>query len=406
MWPTILSLLSFGEVQGAWVAYEKPSLSAWPSPVVPLGQSVTLWCHSRTPLKIFRLFKRDGTNLPELQGHHVNTFTLGPVTREHAGPYTCSGFYWSLSVWSTHSDSLQIVVTGVFTKPAISAHTGPLMQEGRNVTLRCHSPVSFDKFILHQENSTGHFQTRGETLTGGHAPADFFIGPMTSGSAGTYRCYGSLSRSPYEWSAPSDPVDITITGLSKKSSLSAQGDPVVRLGEKVTLLCSSERAFDQFHLLREGENLGRPLAGGRGPHGPLQAVYGSFTRSPYTWSDPSDPLLLSVTEEGRWSMTSQPSSTSCHSSQLHLLLRLSIAFIYTSIFLAVLVYVTIMEGEPQEDRTENGEDLGAEAVTFAHLNHRSLSERLFTPTPLIPMHPSAEPSIYEELDVNQGHAEP
>ena len=44
------------------------------------------------------------------------------------------------------------------------------------------------------------------------SPADFFIGPMTVGSAGTYRCYGSLRHCPYEWSAPSDPVDIIITG--------------------------------------------------------------------------------------------------------------------------------------------------------------------------------------------------
>ena len=92
--------------------YDKPSLSAWPSPMVPLGQTVTLWCHSRSPFAIFRLFKRDGTSLPELQGHHVNTFTFDPVTREHAGSYMCSGFYWPLSVWSTHSDPLQIVVTG------------------------------------------------------------------------------------------------------------------------------------------------------------------------------------------------------------------------------------------------------------------------------------------------------
>ena len=43
--------------------YEKPSLSAWPSPVVPLGQAVTLQCHSGPPFVIFRLFKRDGARL-------------------------------------------------------------------------------------------------------------------------------------------------------------------------------------------------------------------------------------------------------------------------------------------------------------------------------------------------------
>ena len=106
---------------------------------------------------------------------------------------------------------------------------------------------------------------------------------------------------------------VLLPGLSKKPSLSAQGGPVVRSGENVTLVCSSESAFDQFHLLRDGENLECPLAGGQSPHGALQAefplgpgtpahsgvyrCYGSFTHSPYSWSDSSDPLFLSVTGE-------------------------------------------------------------------------------------------------------------
>ena len=81
----------------------------------------------------------------------------------------------------------------------------------------------------------------------------------------------------------------------------------------MTLVCSSERAFDQFHLLMEGEDLGRPLAAGQGLCRALQAefllgpgtpahsgvyrCYGSFTHSPYSWSDSSDPLFLSVTGE-------------------------------------------------------------------------------------------------------------
>uniref|UniRef100_A0A4W2I8E0 Putative killer cell immunoglobulin-like receptor like protein KIR3DP1 n=1 Tax=Bos indicus x Bos taurus TaxID=30522 RepID=A0A4W2I8E0_BOBOX len=339
-------------------------------------------------------------------------------------------------------DSLKLtssLLLGVFTKPSISAHPSPLVGAGENVTLRCHSPL-LDKFILHQENSTGHFQRRGEMLTRGHAPADFVIGPMTLASAGTYRCYGSLRHSPYEWSAPSDPVDIVITGLSKKPSLSAQGGPVVRSGENVTLVCSSESAFDQFHLLRDGENLECPLAGGQSPHGALQAefplgpgtpahsgvyrCYGSFTHSPYSWSDSSDPLFLSVTGSttSTCPSTMDPHTTEeallpqKHSSTWYIFLGLGlvIAFTSTSIILAALVcywsstqnHVANMEGEPNEGQTVNGEDPAAEDVIYAHLNLGTLSERLFTPAPLSHMHPFTEPIIYEEFNVNQDHAEP
>ena len=118
-------------------------------------------------------------------------------------------------------DSLKLtssLLLGVFTKPSISAHPGPLVRAGENVTLRCHSSLLFETFILHKKSSTGHFQRCRETLTGGHAPADFSIGLMTLASVGTYRCYGSLRHSPYEWSAPSNPMDIVITGECGQTS--------------------------------------------------------------------------------------------------------------------------------------------------------------------------------------------
>ena len=118
-------------------------------------------------------------------------------------------------------DSLKLTTSlllDVFTKPTISAHPGPHVRSGETVTLHYHSLLLPDKFILHKKSSTGHFQRCRETLTGGHAPADFSIGLMTLASVGTYRCYGSLRHSPYEWSAPSNPMDIVITGECGQTS--------------------------------------------------------------------------------------------------------------------------------------------------------------------------------------------
>uniref|UniRef100_A0A8C6FWM4 Immunoglobulin domain-containing protein n=1 Tax=Moschus moschiferus TaxID=68415 RepID=A0A8C6FWM4_MOSMO len=385
--------------------YEKPSLSAWPSPVVPFGQTVTLRCHSSPPFVIFRLSKRDGTRLPELQGHHFNTYTLGPVTRDHAGSYTCSGVYRSLLMWSDVSDPLQIVVTGVFPKPAISAHPGPLVRAGENVTLRCHSSVLFDKFILHKKESIGHFQRHAETFTGGHAPADFSIGPMTASSAGTYRCYGSLSRSPYEWSAPSDPVDIVTTGLSKKPSLSAQGGPVVRSGENVTLLCSSESACDQFHLLREGRNLGHPLAGGRGPrgasHSGVYRCYGSFARSPDSWSDPSGPLFLSVARNASNSqpLHAKPNPNSGNPRHLHALIGPSVAFVFLVSLISFLVHHWCPDGKgkSQEEEASDPDTEELDEVTYTDLDCSVFTRKIITPTSQRPREPSADASVYMDL---------
>ena len=87
---TIPSFLSKPVTPSLLGEHDKPSLSARPCPMVPLGQTVTLQCHFHSPLKRFRLFKTDGASVPELHENHFNTFTLGPVTREHAGSYTCS----------------------------------------------------------------------------------------------------------------------------------------------------------------------------------------------------------------------------------------------------------------------------------------------------------------------------
>ncbi|XP_006901932.1 PREDICTED: killer cell immunoglobulin-like receptor 3DL3-like [Elephantulus edwardii] len=99
--------------------YRKPSLLAWPGPLVTLGENVTLRCRSETVFDTYMLYKDEGIGDPlRVRGklHDWTSqadFSMGPVTSDHAGTYRCYG-------WLTHapyelsdpSDPLTLVITG------------------------------------------------------------------------------------------------------------------------------------------------------------------------------------------------------------------------------------------------------------------------------------------------------
>uniref|UniRef100_A0A2I3SZR1 Immunoglobulin domain-containing protein n=1 Tax=Pan troglodytes TaxID=9598 RepID=A0A2I3SZR1_PANTR len=227
---------------------------------------------------------------------------------------------------------------GVHRKPSLLAHPGPLVKSEETVILQCWSDVMFEHFLLHRE---GMFNDTLRLIGEHHdgvSKANFPIGRMTQDLAGTYRCYGSLTHSPYQLSAPSDPLDIVITGLYEKPSLSAQPGPTILAGENVTLSCSSRRSYDMYRLSREGESHERRLPAGPKVNGTFQAdfplgpathggtyrCFGYFRDSPYEWSKSSDPLLVSVTgnPSNSWpSPTESSSKTSEYRTLLYLLLE-------------------------------------------------------------------------------------
>ncbi|XP_025230315.1 killer cell immunoglobulin-like receptor 3DL2, partial [Theropithecus gelada] len=164
---------------------EKTFLSVQPSALVPQGGHVTLRCHYRRGFNNFTnftLYKDDRSHVPIFHSRiFQKSFLMGPVTPAHAGTYRCRGSYpHSPTEWSALSDPLAIMVTG------------PLVKSGETVTLQCSSDIVFEHFFLQSE-------------------ANYSMGPTTSALAGTYRCYGSVTHSPYVLSASSDPLDIVIT---------------------------------------------------------------------------------------------------------------------------------------------------------------------------------------------------
>uniref|UniRef100_A0A2I3RBP8 Immunoglobulin domain-containing protein n=1 Tax=Pan troglodytes TaxID=9598 RepID=A0A2I3RBP8_PANTR len=282
----------------------------------------------------------------------------------------------------------------------------------------------FEHFLLHREGKFNDTLRLTGELHDGVSKANFSIGPMTEDLAGTYRCYGSLTHSPYQLSAPSDPLDIVITGLYEKPSLSAQPGPTVLAGENVTLSCSSRSSYDMYHLSREGEAHERRLPAVTKVNGTFQAefplgpatqggtyrCFGSFRVSPYEWSNSSDPLLVSVTgnPSSSWPSPTEPSFKTGIARHLHAVIRYSVAIILFILLLFFLLHrwcskkknAAVMNQEPAGHRTVNREDSDEQdpqEVTCAQLDHCVFTQRKITGPSQRTKRPSTDTSVYIEL---------
>nr|WNI41288.1 killer cell immunoglobulin-like receptor 3DLW19*001 [Macaca fascicularis]WOC23023.1 killer cell immunoglobulin-like receptor 3DLW19*001 [Macaca fascicularis] len=403
---------------------DKPFLSAWPSPLVPQGGNVTLRCHYRGGFNNFTLYKDDRSHVPIFPGRiFQESFLIGPVTPAHAGTYRCRGSYpHSRTGWSAPGDALTIMVTGVHRKPSLLALPGPLVKSGETVTLQCSSDTVFEHFFLHREVTFEEPLHLVGELHGGGSQANYSINSTMSTLAGTFRCYGSFTHSPYVLSAPSDPLDIVITGLYEKPSLSAQPGPTVQAGENVTLSCSSRRSFDMYHLSREGEARELSLSAvpsvngtfqdfplGPATHGGTYRCFGSFRTTSYKWSHPSDPLPVSVTgnPSRSWPSPTEPNSKTGIPRHLHVLIGTSVVMILFTIFFFLLhrwcsnkKNAAVMDQEPAGDRTVNREDSDEpdpQEVTYAQLDHCVFTQEKITDPSQRPKRPPTDTSVYIEL---------
>ncbi|XP_046956938.1 leukocyte immunoglobulin-like receptor subfamily B member 3 isoform X1 [Lynx rufus] len=291
--------------------YDPPSLSAIPGPVVASGGNVSLSCSSPHPWQTFRLLKEGGADAPrhlELKFPREKRqalFPVGPVSTSHGGTYRCYVSPASYPyVWSLPSDPLHLQVIGAYREPTLSAQPGSLVQPGDNLTLQCHSEAGFDTFALMKDEGL----TPPVRLDGQPSP-NFPLGLVSITHRGRYRCYGGQNLSS-TWSAPSVPLDIFITGLYRKPSLSAQPGPSVSWGENVTLQCRSEIWFDTFYLSKEGSpappqhirlqdttapyQVNFNMSPVTSDHEGTYRCYTSSSTSPYLLSHPSDPLELLV----------------------------------------------------------------------------------------------------------------
>nr|ASL70477.1 killer immunoglobulin-like receptor 2DL5 [Macaca mulatta] len=322
----------------------------------------------------------------------------------------CVGFFLLQRAWS-HVDGQD--------KPFLSAWPSAVVPQGEHVSLQCHSHLGFTIFSLYKEDGVPAPELYNRRFW-----KDILLGPVTPAHAGTYRCRGSHLHSPTEWSAPSNPLVITVTGVYGKPSLSAQPGPTVQAGENVTLSCSSQSSFDIYRLSRDGEAHGLRLPAvprvsgtfkadfplGPATHGGNYRCFGSFRALPYVWSHPSDPLPISVTgnSSSTWSSPTEPSSNTGIPRHLHVLIVSSVVMIPFTILLFFLLHrwcsnkknAAVMDQEPAGDRTVNREDSDEpdpQEVTYAQLDHRVFTQRKIARPSQRPKRPPTDTSVYIEL---------
>nr|XP_025705189.1 leukocyte immunoglobulin-like receptor subfamily B member 3 isoform X3 [Callorhinus ursinus] len=425
--------------------YDAPSFSANPTLVVASGGNVSLSCSSPWPRGSFHLLKEGGADVPQYleltfrRKRYQAVFLVGPVNTSHGGTYRCYISPESYPyLWSQPSNPLHLQVTGVYREPSLSAQPGPLVQSGDSLSLLCRSETGFDRFALTKDE-----ELRAPQCLDGQPSPNFTLGPVSRSHGGRYRCYCGHKLSS-TWSAPSAPLDVLITGMYEKPTLSAQPGPSVSWGENVTLQCRSEVWFDSFHLSKEG-SLAPPqvlhlqdtaipnqvkftLSPVTSDHEGTYRCYSSHSNSPYLLSQPSDPLELLVSGP-HW--------------YLYVLIGVSVAFVLLLGLLGLLLvrhrrrgrgrkpavsaevsedrglhgrpgpaataqeeslYAVMEDTLPEEDRQLDSQFQAAgsedpQDVTYAQLNYLTLTQVTGAPPSSQPGEPPDEPNAYASLAI-------
>ncbi|XP_057616244.1 leukocyte immunoglobulin-like receptor subfamily B member 3 [Chionomys nivalis] len=308
----------------------KPTIKAEPGSVVTSGMLMTIWCQGNPDAEIYVLQKEGSQKPLDMQTpdkpENKAKFSIPSVTRLHAGQYHC--YCYSSAGWTERSDTLELVVTGIYnSKSRLLALSSPVVISGGNMTLQCVSGERYDKFILTKEDQKFLSSMDSQYIHSTRQyQALFSIDHVTPNLTGTFRCYGYYKQTPQLWSVPSDPLEIHISGLSKKPSLLTHQGHILDPGKNLTLQCCSDISYDKFALYKVGRTDFPQHYGHRAQTGLSLAnftlgsvssstggryrCYGAHNLSS-EWSASSDPLdiLISGQFEVIPSLSVKPNST-------------------------------------------------------------------------------------------------
>lgn len=209
MSPSLITLLGFGLWLSQWIRAQegtlpRPTLQAEPSRLIPHKESVTLRCRGFSGAEMYRLRREESSQHTDvLTSGRQAEFPISSVTPDTTGSYRC--LYKNQSHWSEPSEPLELVMTGWYDKPRLLALPSPEVFSGENVTLQCWSHQWFEIYVLHKEGGANLSRSQGRWNR-----ANFHIPEVTAADGGSYRCYSLHMDTLYEWSTPSDPLELRV----------------------------------------------------------------------------------------------------------------------------------------------------------------------------------------------------
>ncbi|KAG8520555.1 T-cell-interacting, activating receptor on myeloid cells protein 1 [Galemys pyrenaicus] len=182
----------------------RPSLTAWPSSVVPDRGEVMLTCHAPTRDPVKFVLKRARQRVGDVPSPELTEglaqFRLTGLTTHEAGKYTCE-YHREVSpkTASPPSEALLLLVTEV--------------TAGENVTLRCQRPrhvTESTHFALLKAGAPAPTQVSAAR----NGAAEFSLVSVTARDSGNYSCVHYMTRPPFWASRPSDAISIQVTGTT------------------------------------------------------------------------------------------------------------------------------------------------------------------------------------------------
>ncbi|XP_012508723.1 PREDICTED: immunoglobulin superfamily member 1 [Propithecus coquereli] len=228
--------------------YPKPTLTAYPGPIMAPGESLSLRCQGPIYGMTFALMRLEDLEKSFYHKKPIKNeayFFFRSLKIQDTGHYLC--FYYDGSYrGSLLSDVLKIWVTDTFPKTWLLARPNPVVQAGQNVSLRCRGPMDGVGLALYKKGEDKPLQFLDAASINNNK--SFLLNNVTNSDSGIYSCRYRLTWKTSIRMASHNSVELLVVDKPPKPSLSAWPSTVFKLGKSITLQCRASHPVLEFSL--------------------------------------------------------------------------------------------------------------------------------------------------------------